>query len=455
MSGLNNARFRLLGGSTNFWGGQIVRFDQLIFEPRPWMDSPGWPFGRKDLDPYYDRVARLMGLQDDFSDQELWQRVGLKTPNIGKDLEVFLTRCLINRSTADIFKRQIDSSSFKTLVHANVIGMALSNSGALVSELALRSLSGRSGVVKAKKVVLACGTVEIIRLLLSPLSSGEEAPWSRHPWLGKGFIDHIEAIAGKLTLTKKQEFHHAFDNLYIDRIKYFPRVKFSPEAQKSREVLDVAGRFEFRSQYKEHLDNMKLFARSLLNGRRPDNLGQLPAHLGAVWKVALPLMWRYVKSKRAFNPTDMGIDFVLMSEQWPTMESNIEITQGQNALGAPRIKVNWTIDGRELETMATFAETVEATLEEQGLAKLEIDPLLFNRDPRFMDKVLDYYHQMGGARIGRDSRSGVVDANLKVFGTDNLFVAGAAVYPFSGFGNPTYTAMALGLRLCDYLKGTA
>ena len=53
--------------------------------------------------------------------------------------------------------------------------------------------------------------------------------------------------------------------------------------------------------------------------------------------------------------------------------------------------------------------------------------------------------------MAASAEEGVVDHNLRVFGSENLYVAGAAVYPSTGFGNPTYTAMALGLRLCDHL----
>ena len=42
---------------------------------------------------------------------------------------------------------------------------------------------------------------------------------------------------------------------------------------------------------------------------------------------------------------------------------------------------------------------------------------------------------------------GVVDQDCRVFGTSNLYVAGAAVFPTSSFANPTFTAMALARRL--------
>jgi choline dehydrogenase-like flavoprotein len=58
---------------------------------------------------------------------------------------------------------------------------------------------------------------------------------------------------------------------------------------------------------------------------------------------------------------------------------------------------------------------------------------------------------MGTARMHEDPKQGVVDANCKVHGLANLFVAGAAVYPTGGAVNPTLTLVALALRLSDHL----
>jgi choline dehydrogenase-like flavoprotein len=51
----------------------------------------------------------------------------------------------------------------------------------------------------------------------------------------------------------------------------------------------------------------------------------------------------------------------------------------------------------------------------------------------------------------RDSLQGVVDANARVHGVANLFVAGGSVFPTSGFVNPTLTIVALALRLSAHL----
>ena len=53
--------------------------------------------------------------------------------------------------------------------------------------------------------------------------------------------------------------------------------------------------------------------------------------------------------------------------------------------------------------------------------------------------------------MGRSASDGVVDSNLKVFGSDNLYVVGACVFPTSSDANVTFTAMALANRLADHL----
>jgi len=47
---------------------------------------------------------------------------------------------------------------------------------------------------------------------------------------------------------------------------------------------------------------------------------------------------------------------------------------------------------------------------------------------------------------------GVVDAQCRVHGMANLYIAGSSVFPTIGYANPTLTIVALALRLSDHLK---
>ena len=55
--------------------------------------------------------------------------------------------------------------------------------------------------------------------------------------------------------------------------------------------------------------------------------------------------------------------------------------------------------------------------------------------------------------MAASAEEGVVDAQLKVFGTSNLYALGAATFPSGSFANPTLTALALAVRLSDHLRG--
>lgn len=51
-----------------------------------------------------------------------------------------------------------------------------------------------------------------------------------------------------------------------------------------------------------------------------------------------------------------------------------------------------------------------------------------------------------------NAESGVVDADCRVHGLTNLFVAGSSVMPTAGAVTVTLTAVALALRLAEHLK---
>jgi choline dehydrogenase-like flavoprotein len=60
-------------------------------------------------------------------------------------------------------------------------------------------------------------------------------------------------------------------------------------------------------------------------------------------------------------------------------------------------------------------------------------------------------HHMGTTRMSARPEDGVVDGNCRLHGVDNLYLAGSSVFPTGSNGNPTFTIVALGLRLADHL----
>lgn len=71
---------------------------------------------------------------------------------------------------------------------------------------------------------------------------------------------------------------------------------------------------------------------------------------------------------------------------------------------------------------------------------------------RSLDFELGWHgHPSGTCRMAGDERSGVVDRDNRVFGTENLYLSGACTFPTPGTANPTNTVVALTLRLADHL----
>ncbi|MDT8406008.1 MAG: GMC family oxidoreductase [Methylococcales bacterium] len=77
---------------------------------------------------------------------------------------------------------------------------------------------------------------------------------------------------------------------------------------------------------------------------------------------------------------------------------------------------------------------------------------LWQFDPLISNHPIGGYHHMGTTRMADNPRHGVVDAEGKVHGIDNLYIAGSSVFPTVDWANPTLTILALSLRLAEHLR---
>jgi len=67
------------------------------------------------------------------------------------------------------------------------------------------------------------------------------------------------------------------------------------------------------------------------------------------------------------------------------------------------------------------------------------------------DSVVTYWHQTCTAKMGRDSMS-VVNANLKVYGIENLRIADGSIMPRVTTGNTMAPCVIIGERAGEILK---
>ena len=135
----------------------------------------------------------------------------------------------------------------------------------------------------------------------------------------------------------------------------------------------------------------------------------------------------------------------------PRPSSRVRLGEGTDALGLPRIVLEWGISDEERHTIRRCAELLAGELERAGLGEVVWDRNFSATDASWEGVVSDAYHAMGGTRMSASPEDGVVDPDGRVHDVENLSVAGASVFPTGGMANPTLTLLALALRLGDHL----
>lgn len=114
----------------------------------------------------------------------------------------------------------------------------------------------------------------------------------------------------------------------------------------------------------------------------------------------------------------------------------------QSGLGLPVVRVTYDMRENERRLAEWMENKSEEILREMGATKIW-------RGPRFTGVMSS--HDLGGARMGEDPGTSVVDPELRVHDTPGLYVFGGAVFPTCPGINPTHTIWALCYRATERL----
>jgi choline dehydrogenase-like flavoprotein len=451
--GIRLGRSRSLGGTSNLWGGQLAEFQPIDFEGREWLPGSRWPVSYDEVAEYYRRTYSSLGIADEAQhDDWVWSKLGIDPPPLGEGLELFLTRWLQTPSFAVSRAEQIASSN-ELLVLTDHVAVGFCADGARIT--AVRVVDGAGGihVVEADAFVVAAGTIETVRLLLHAASSRDwDCPWRENELLGTRFQDHLGGRIARVHPENRRSFFKTFANIVWSGCKYEPKIRLMDDTLGSAKVLNVHGMFKYESSVAENLAHLKEIARAVLYRRKISGSRDLAGHLRASWKYLVPIMWSYAREHRVYEPRTSAITLAMQGEQIVVPESRITIHESaRDANGLPRVVLDWRVAGDELASFREFADRADRALRGAGLARLEIDAELAKGNPLFLSKLRDTYHQAGGAVMGTTETEGVVNPDLRVFGTNNLFVGGAATFRTASAANTTFTALAFGTRLVDHL----
>ncbi|HEY0264923.1 MAG TPA: GMC family oxidoreductase [Granulicella sp.] len=444
--GVHTGRFRAKGGTTTKWGGQILELDARDFEQRAAVAGSGWPFAKDELTSFYERALVLEGMgSTERSDAQVWKQLGQAAPSF-EGVEPYFSRWCPEPNFARLHGKVLEEHAGLTLwLHANAVELVLE--GETARGVRCRTLTGVEHTFTAGEYVFCLGTIESSRFFLQPREGG--LPWNRSGLLGRHFQDHIDCNAATVEPVDRARFSALFDNVFLNGFKYHPKLRLAPAIQDREGTLNVAATMNFASNIDEALGRIKTTAKHLLRGRLDEVSGRDIAYIAGHLPLLARQTWRYKVEHRAYNPSDATIYLRVHCEQEPEGESSITLSGERDSLGLLRTRLDWRIAKTELATIrryVTFAQSALATA-----ARVTPDPRLMSGAPEFLRSCDDSNHHMGGMRMEGPAGAGVVDSDLRLSGTRNVFVCSGAVFPTSGFSNPTHTLLALTVRLADHL----
>jgi choline dehydrogenase-like flavoprotein len=471
-----------LGGSSLTWGGRCVMYDDVDFMNRPSIaGSCTWDINLfNELKAYVPAAAvyfecgdPLFNLKDisEFKDKKIAEnfKEGIVTDSV-------IERWSMPTRFGQRYEKELVGYPNLTLLQGyEARDFAAPDKNNNVSSLIVRSVIDQTLLeVKAKNFVLAAGTQETTRILLRNtqlFNSLDSVPAS----LGRYYQGHLSGKIASVVFSgdaKKTEygFLRNSDGTYIRR-----RFQFTSKYLVDNDLLNTAIWLDNPLYYDpKHKSGAMSFmylamvtpflgkklappaiAFSITKGKVKDVrkhmwniIKTLP---GSIITPATIFYRRYCLKRKLpgvflFSPkNDYALHF--HSEQIPYAKNKMEL-----GLDKESLIIHYELTDTDVNSVIKLHDTLDKWLRGCNCGKLHY---WFKKDelPDVVRKISkDGIHQSGTTRIANSPKEGVVDRDLRVWGTKNIFVCSSSVFPTSGQANPTFFLGAFAIRLAKYIK---
>jgi choline dehydrogenase-like flavoprotein len=439
------ARIRQFGGTSNTWTGKWRIFDELDFEVRPWVPHSGWPITLEELLPFYSAAVRDYGLAEfeAFERNEKVRRLRGIASRGGLEVSCHVWQGKTLRLRDRFASRLSQSDLVDVVLGANATEIVLDEDLDRVRSISFRSLQGGRYELEAENFVLATGGLEGPRLLLASNRQLSAGIGNEHGLVGRFHANHPKHKTGVLwpsrELAKPVQIGTA-DHL---RPSYHATFQLSPDEQRRRGVLNHALRLIPRYRHDvEYPAGRAQALRDALRAKSP--------HVAAQAAFALatrPRALGKVASKALHHGHGGRLHHYALTmyfEQAPNPDSRVYLAAKRDALGMPKLVVDWRLNALDRESFKRTLHGLSEGFERAGLGRLDFGPVTF-------DDTFDAAHHIGATRMATSPMEGVVDPHCRVFSTENLFIASSSVFSTGGSMAPTLTIVALARRLAIHL----
>ena len=457
---VTSSRVVAYGGSTLHWGGWSLRYKPEDFYLRTNTGEGGdWPFDYDHLEPFYTRAEEYLAVCG--NDDESWNKIKTGGGNPvrstpyprppydwteadGEMIQAFqrngiepgkmpiarYRRCMTTGtckycpigarfsgdSVLDELRTGQDCNEpiypeFELLWNSPVLRVLTDNEkrSRIIGVEYLDSVKGTTHVAnvgKKGRVIVCSGAYESPKLLMvSRNSQWPNGIGNDHDQLGRYLVTHsILKIRG--TLDRNQE-------RWVQEYDFPTLMSRTWDTEQTQAKNKV---FLFKNRAFPTFD----VAKYMIEGMSRKEIDRL---------------------QRSSRQTELQA----FMEEKGMFENRITLAKGRTRFGLPKMKLDFNRPESTTKNGNDWLDKMTQVIEDMGyrIANPEKDRKI--GDP-------GGHHATGTCRMALKPELGVTDSNLKVFGTDNLFVLSNAVFPSGSAVNPTLTLTALALRMGDQLK---
>jgi len=470
-----------LGGTSATWGGRCVMYDDIDFIDRPVVKG-GCTWGLAlfdEVSAYVPRAAHYFECGAPIFN--LHKSAQFQGKHIVPDFkEGIVTDSVIERWSMPTrfgkrYGKEIAEHENITLLEGfEARDFEQPDASGKVRKLTIRQVeTGKLQEVHAEAFVIASGAQESTRILLrnpqvfARLGGVPDA-------LGRYYQSHLSGKIASVVFNghpKRTEFGFLkdADGTYVRR-----RFQFNTDFLVKNNLLNTAiwldnplyfdpkhrsgaMSFMYLAMITPFLGK-KLAPPAIAHSITKGKVTGIPQHVGNIARqlpgsLAVPANIFY---KRYFNRRKLPGVFLYSpenqyalhfhSEQIPDAANRMELAQDDETL-----LINFELNDVDIRSVIKLHEVLDDWLQKHNCGKLKYwypKEELFSAIKK-MSK--DGIHQNGTTRIANTPEEGVVDKDLKLFGTQNVFVCSSSAFPTSGQANPTFFLGVFAVRLANHL----
>jgi choline dehydrogenase-like flavoprotein len=410
-------RKRYLGGTSNQWLGRCRPFEASDFELSPLSNLSGWPIKIDEIESYQDKAMEILNLDKNvgFRPFHKGTKDGLFMPDVG------LFSDPITRFGVKYREQLIENPNIELYLNANLYDIELNDGHTSVASAKLRSYNGDDSLVKADAFVMAMGGIENARVLLNCDSQVSEGIGNHSGFLGRCFMEHPNVVIGEYLLNEGisgEQKGYDFEFYSSDKLVNDQRLS--------------KGNFTF-----EQVSDVYSYGKTAAIKSFFKNLS---CSLGVDDKV------QFISSFKCPGSGKIWTEF----EQLPSKNSRVYLSDEKDSLGLRKAIIDWNVTEIDIDSYRRSAIQLAKSFSDSGFGKIRLEPYMLDENAEI--PINQHAHHMGTTRMASNESDGVIDSNCKVFGVDNLYIAGSSIYPTSGCGNPTLPIVKFALRLGEHLK---